>query len=327
MRTAPIEEVPTHSVPFWKTTLRLASQTLMALAAMGLLASGFARWSYFCDLVTHFRFQYTAVFLISGSVLLFLRPRYGVIALSVGIVLLALLLPYLPRELPAEDGEPTRLVVMNVWTMNRQHQDVIDFLRRQNADVIALVEITDKWLMALDPALSDYTYQNARSPGEYLGVAVYSRLPILSTRVIRTEAQLPSLDVELERGAQRPLRLLVTHPLPPVNDRHWRLRNAHFRTLSELIVDQADRPFSLVAGDLNCSPWSPYFKRFLSESGLSDSSIGHGLWPTWYALPTILASIPIDHVLVGPQIRVLRRSVGPDLGSDHRAVTLDFDVR
>ena len=104
-------------------------------------------------------------------------------------------------------------------------------------------------------------------------------------------------------------------------------RNKMFRQLGAEIARDADQPRTLLLGDLNCTPWSVWFHSLLQESGLRDSAIGHGLWPTWYALPTILAGIPIDHALVGGQIEVLRRHVGPYLGSDHRPLTMDFRIR
>ena len=81
----------------------------------------------------------------------------------------------------------------------------------------------------------------------------------------------------------------------------------------------------LVLGDLNASPWSSHFRRFLRDSGLRDSAQGRGVQPTWPAgMPWLW--IPIDHCLHSPQLQVVARHVGPNLGSDHYPVVVDFVV-
>ena len=79
----------------------------------------------------------------------------------------------------------------------------------------------------------------------------------------------------------------------------------------------------MVVGDLNCTPWSPHFRRLLRDAGLRDVARGRGLEPTWY--PTSLPlGIPIDHVLVSDEIGVANRELGSDLGSDHRPVRVEI---
>ena len=50
---------------------------------------------------------------------------------------------------------------------------------------------------------------------------------------------------------------------------------------------------------------------------------GFGLQPTWPAAAPWLG-VPIDHVLASPSIGIRRREVGPDVGSDHRGVMVEF---
>ena len=76
-------------------------------------------------------------------------------------------------------------------------------------------------------------------------------------------------------------------------------------------------------GDFNATPWCRAFRRLVSASGLVDTALGRGVQTTWnarYPAPRI----PIDHVLVPPTAIVLRRQVGPDVGSDHFPVEAEF---
>jgi endonuclease/exonuclease/phosphatase (EEP) superfamily protein YafD len=78
-----------------------------------------------------------------------------------------------------------------------------------------------------------------------------------------------------------------------------------------------------LAADFNITPWSPVFADILEGSGLRDSSLGFGVAPTWLSRP-LFFGLPIDHILVSPDIKVKNRHVGPDVGSDHFPVIADL---
>ena len=82
---------------------------------------------------------------------------------------------------------------------------------------------------------------------------------------------------------------------------------------------------ALVVGDLNTTPWSPYFKDLLKLGALRNSMKGWGVQTTWPATSYPLR-IPIDHALHSPGLVILNREIGPDVGSDHLPVILDVHV-
>jgi endonuclease/exonuclease/phosphatase (EEP) superfamily protein YafD len=79
----------------------------------------------------------------------------------------------------------------------------------------------------------------------------------------------------------------------------------------------------VVAGDLNMSPWSPFFRRFMKKSGLKDSEDSFGFQPTWPTYQPILY-LPLDHVLVSRDIAIVDRRIGAKVGSDHLPVVVDL---
>ena len=81
----------------------------------------------------------------------------------------------------------------------------------------------------------------------------------------------------------------------------------------------------IVAGDLNTTPWSHGFQRLIRPRGLRDSAVGHGVQTTWNARRWV-PRIPIDHVVVSPEVRVVARRVGPDVGSDHLPIEATLAV-
>ncbi len=82
----------------------------------------------------------------------------------------------------------------------------------------------------------------------------------------------------------------------------------------------------MVLGDFNTTPWNYYFQKFLKESGLRDSSQGFGPQPTWPNFSRLL-SIPIDHCLHSAEIVIVGRQIGPDVGSDHYPVIVDYALK
>ena len=82
----------------------------------------------------------------------------------------------------------------------------------------------------------------------------------------------------------------------------------------------------VLLGDLNVTPWSPYFQDLVEGSGLRDVRVGSGLWTTWpMPLPSFLR-IPIDHCLTSDDVAVREFTTVGGTGSDHRAILVDVSV-
>jgi endonuclease/exonuclease/phosphatase (EEP) superfamily protein YafD len=81
----------------------------------------------------------------------------------------------------------------------------------------------------------------------------------------------------------------------------------------------------ILFGDLNCSPWSYFFDKLLTEGDLSDSEQGFGAQASWCAW-LIVPPIPIDHCLVSKNISVEARETLPEVGSDHLPVLVKLKL-
>ena len=76
-------------------------------------------------------------------------------------------------------------------------------------------------------------------------------------------------------------------------------------------------------GDLNVTPWSPYFRDLVKRTGLIDTGRKRGFQSTWKRNNPVF-SIPIDHILHSEDLICTNRWIGPALGSDHRPVMAEF---
>lgn len=302
----------------------------MLAAASSILALG-ARGHWLMDLLANFRVQY-ALYLVVAALLFFLcrNSRWAVVAAVLAALNLWIISPYLvpsPRSAVVEKelGESFRLMNFNVLSSNRRHDDVITYLREKDADFVFLLEASPEWEPALKKLSDLYPHQKNEIQAGNFGIALLSKTPFQKVEVAEYTPLIASIDALVLVGDKR-VRLIGTHPYPPINAKVCRLRNAHMQRLAESIAKETGATKTIVAGDFNMTPWSPHFVDFLSASQLEDSAKGRGVMPTWYALPLFSFGISIDHICVSEGIHIEDRGVGPDLGSDHRAVWVDVRI-
>jgi endonuclease/exonuclease/phosphatase (EEP) superfamily protein YafD len=84
----------------------------------------------------------------------------------------------------------------------------------------------------------------------------------------------------------------------------------------------------ICVGDLNITPWSPYYRDFVERTNLADVGKGFGILPSW---PTFLLfkwlMLPLDHCLVSDDIRVADVKTGESNGSDHLPLIVELELR
>ncbi len=278
------------------------------------------------ELASHFRLHLAAVLGVLFVVWLIRRRwRLAVICgLSAGVnafLVLSLLWP--PAKVVSEDGMRLRLATINVHSANQRSDLVLEFLGSADVDVILLMEVNERWMSALESLHSAYPYYLAEPRDDDFGMALFSRRPLTNATVIELGgAELPSIEAEVVADNRR-IHLLGTHPLPPGSAAYARLRNEQYRQIAAHVQNRSHP--TVVFGDLNATPWSPYFADLLRDGGLQDSSQGLGLfgsWPAW--LP--FGRIPLDHCLVSPSIQVVGKRLGPSIGSDHLPLVVDLQM-
>ena len=305
----------------------LTAAGLLACLATLISFAGRCWWGF--ELATHFRLQYTLT--LGGFTLLLLALRqWGWSALfgTFALLNLAFLLPTFQEEAsatPTAGNSPTlRALLANVNAENRDFTRLQRLIAATEPDFIVLLEATP-WLLDQLRVLSQrYPHQVAEPSDDPFGIALLSRHPFIQSQIIRFGDVLspPAIMATLAAGA-RPFTLIGVHPWPPVSADLAEGRNAQLRVLAAR-VHQSQHPL-LVLGDLNLSPWSPWFTQLLADAGLRDSRRGRGLQPSWPAdWPPLW--IPIDHALFSEGIQIQQRIIGPAIGSDHYPVIVDFQV-
>ncbi|MDF3057558.1 MAG: hypothetical protein K0R17_1773 [Rariglobus sp.] len=280
------------------------------------LAAFVGETHWLLEITTHFRPHYAAGLLACVAVHALAR-RFRLAAVFAVFALLnaTVLAPrFAPRTTaPASAGAPgIKLLLANVLTSNRDHAALIALVEHEQPDVIALLEVNDEWLTALAPLALTHPHARRVPRSDNFGIALFSRLPLTDIKTVYLgPAEVPSISATFTRAGQS-IRLLATHPLPPGSAEGLLLRDQQLAAIA--LWSTASSTPALVIGDLNCTPWSPAFRRLLKDGALHDT--GKGLNPTWPVAPKWLR-IPLDHCLATRSLFVRDHHIGPDIGSDH----------
>ncbi len=301
----------------------LAAATVIASSTTVVGFLGRLWWPF--ELASHFRAQY--FFFLIGTAFLFLlgrKQRAAILASVFALINLSLIVPlYFGSPSTHAEGRTVRALLVNVNTSNQAYGRLQKFIRSVEPDFMVLLEVNRVWLNELQRLVGVYPFSRARPRDDNFGIAFLSRIPFKSAEVRGIgKAGVPSVVVQFDIDGQS-LTVIGTHPLPPVGRAYSEHRNQQLTELAHLVGSL--RGGVMVLGDLNTTSWSPYFSDLIRKTGLRDSRNGFGLQPTWPAgLPHFW--VPIDHCLVSSGVVVHNRRTGPDIGSDHYPVVIDFSI-
>lgn len=297
---------------------------LIRLACVGGLISLTAAFSAFhvvFDWLAHFRVQY-AVLLFAALILSAYQHQHtATLILSMCLAFHSTTIYSSLRGLnfvTVPKSNTLRVMTSNVWAGNTDYARYIHYVETADPDVIVIQEYTTAWDDALTTQLVHYPHTLTFPEENPFGIAVFSKYPLSDGRAFLVSRNTtPSIDVTVDVNGTA-LKILGTHPLPPVSQATHDLRNEHLEALAEFIRYESG-PI-IVMGDLNITPWSQPFQHLVTRAGLLDARRGHGILPTWPSWFFPL-QIPIDHILVKPSIAVTEVENSGGVGSDHRSLT------
>lgn len=235
------------------------------------------------------------------------------------------------------DQPRVRVLSFNALVSNNSFAEVEAMIRREQADVVAVQELSFEMADYLAPRLAaEYPHQLLHPWSDPRGIGFFSRLPISPG----PELDLAGWDrwaitarVEVEG---RPLVLVNLHlwPTGTLNVRDFaralRLQRAQLDALQRLLGGITEPV--IVVGDLNASPTNETYTAFdtLLEDTWREAGWGPGF--TWPAeslrrfgreLPPLLR---IDYIWRRGPVTPLRVEVLPAAGSDHLPLVGDFAV-
>ena len=309
------------SLPSWGL-LTAAGVVACSATVFGFLG----RFSWFLDLFSHFRVQYLVGLSLLGLVLLLARRRKtAAVFIAFACINLGVVLPLYFGGQPAQlaGTRSLRALLLNVNTRLGDPERVKHVIQEVDPDIVVLEEISFQWVQDLRWLKESHPHSHLQPREDNFGIGLFSKFPLEGSEVVYIgDVEVPSIVATLDTG-RGTLGVIATHPLPPGSAANARGRNDQLDKLPDYVQSSAP---ALLLGDLNVTPWNYHFKRLLKRSGLRDSSRGRGIQPTWPNFSPLLW-IPIDHCLHSSDILVTKKEIGPDVGSDHYPVIVDFIIR
>tara|TARA_B100000949_G_scaffold231794_1_gene244652 strand:+ start:39860 stop:40795 length:936 start_codon:yes stop_codon:yes gene_type:complete len=277
---------------------------------------------WFIDLFAHFKVQYIVVStILVAFVFLFLKEKRIALFLLVVSILwnCYFVLPYyfsLPEQ-PRLNKETLKVSSINLLSSNSKPEEVKTYIKKEDADIIVLMEVTPQWEQELSRLKNQYSFHEFVTRTDNFGIALLSKQEMAVSIKYFGDSQMPSIVGGLKIGAEN-LSLVATHPVPPMGQTAFRKRNSQLKNIIE--NRNIFHENLVIIGDFNMSSFTNHFVQ-LTKKDLRDSRKGFGLLPTW---PTNIwpMQTTLDHCLVSSKIIVQDRSVGNDLGSDHLPINI-----
>jgi len=214
------------------------------------------------------------------------------------------------------------LVQINLRYNNSEPKRLLQMVAQEKPDVITYQEAGPDWAMWIDILKGTYPYHfDCRNDANNMLVGVLSRRPFVenSEQTCLGDGRLAVTAIDFS-GTN--VNVATYHSALP-----WPFEQASIidRILPDL---QKFNGPSIIAGDFNATPWSNGVYRLEKASGTKAIT---GIGGTWMPskLPVKLApfiGLPIDQVLVSPEIETPVAASSEEVGSDHLPIRLEFSV-
>jgi endonuclease/exonuclease/phosphatase (EEP) superfamily protein YafD len=304
--------------------LRLFVMVVVAVVGSATLLGLLDRVWWVVEVADVFRLQYLVVLIAAALAgLLLRRPRLAALAAVLAAVNVAVLrTPAAPNTAGAAGAPTLRLLVANVEVGNTDYAAVGRLVAQTHPDLFGVIELTPVMARHLEEELAGYPTHVLAPRHDAYGIGVYSRRPLLSAKVARFPSDGPPTVVTRLRVGGKLVTVVVTHV------RSLFAGSIHARQLDALAMARPQLGRHLViCGDLNTPPWSGPLRRFAGKAGLHDVYGSRAWraysWPTWASV----LRIPLDDCFVSDGLDITAHHDGPDVGSDHRPLVVDIDVR
>jgi endonuclease/exonuclease/phosphatase (EEP) superfamily protein YafD len=302
----------------------------MVSALLLSVAGRLGHLSKYAELASHFKVQYLLGSAAGLLAFLFYREPGWAIAAAMGVAInLAATAPWYAGRKKITGNRSgrcrVRLILANVNHRNTARERFIAFAQKHTPDVLVVQEMNEVWRESLQRLHSLYPFIEELPKGGGSGMALYSRFPIERLTIALPEGDArPCILAQMDIAGSS-VSLLSIHPRAPIRNDHYKLRNMLLGAAADCLRDLQSP--KICVGDLNITPWSPYYRSFVERTKLVNVREGFGLLPSW---PTFVffkwLMLPVDHCLVSDDIRVKYVKTGDPIGSDHLPLIVELEL-
>ncbi len=299
---------------------------IIGVSSVSILPNIFFNY-WFVDIFSNFRIQYLviSISLLLVSLFIFKKKMPAVLILLVIVFWNSYyIVPYYIKSDSLQFGAENELKISSINLLSSNHRIdlVTDYIRNEDPEVIILMEFTPEWEQELQPILEEYQFKQLVPRTDNFGIALLSKYQMKSSIDYFDLNNKPSIigDLKIKNEV---MTIIATHPIPPIGQAAFENRN---KQLINIINRRSQYSENLIiGGDFNTSSFSNHFDKLL-QNDLKDSRLGFGLLPTWPANFGILQTT-LDHFIISKSLKVIKRSTGANIGSDHLPINIVIGIK
>ena len=260
----------------------------------------------------------------------------GVMVLSVGLALAnvyLLLQPGFatPSALPSGSRAPPVTAASFDVVSDDSLPDFTTWVKdkKTRPDIVAVQNLTNPWRTRISQITDVYPYSaSAIHQQPTVKEDILSRYPILDALVYRPAGGRTAVHATLLIDGA-PVQVFVIDPNKATGQARWAERNQYLGLVAQWVSAQAAGKPTLMLGDWNITPWSPFYGDVFEQSGLqrADTGVLPPATHTLARLPVPLLGLNDDHMAVSRRVAVEGCTPGPDLGSDHLPLICQLHIR
>ncbi len=299
------------------------------------IISLFSHVHHLIELTSHFKLHYLIASLIFTLTSLYLRQWIKSILLCLCFILNAYFIVPLyfsnhqtiPKDQifsisPQQQKTKIKLIHLNILSSNRNQEAITRLITQENPDIFLVQEVDNFWHNYLKKLKNQYPYQLILPRTDNFGIALLSKIePIEIKDFIINLSDTPSIFARFPYE-DKYFNLISAHPLPPINVQYFQRRNLQLNALINKF--NTDQNPTIITGDFNITPWSSYYQ-VIESSKFRNARDGIGILATWPA-NFLFFGIPIDHIFVSPEVKVLSLKTGKSVGSDHLPLITEVEL-
>lgn len=209
---------------------------------------------------------------------------------------------------------------------NEDYDGLRQLIKKENPDIILLVEVNGKWVDSIEHDLSEYKNRILNPLDNTYGMVFYSKLTIKDFSVkFLIEEQVPSIHAKVQHASGQWIQFYGLHPKPPApgENKESTPRDAELVTVGRM-ARESELPV-IVAGDMNDVAWSHTTRLFMRISGLLDPRMGRGFYNTFHADKPLLRW-PLDHIFLSHHFRIANLDRLDNFHSDHFPIAIEVSL-
>lgn len=227
-----------------------------------------------------------------------------------------------PRAVAAAGQAPElRIMVFNLRFDNPEREQVAELIEAHDPDLLYLIEYPSQANDLMRLELDQYPYSIVEPSRFTMGVALYSKFPIVDQTLHRfAETRIPIFEVDFDVAGEM-VTFVGGHPWPP--QPQWgALHRAQLNDVLR-VAEGVENERLIVGGDFNTPPTAYMLQQLASRAEVAQVRSRFDLRKTFFPVPVL--GLTLDHLFVSDSFGVQSYTYDRDMaGSDHRPLVVDL---